>query len=110
MDDCFKPHVVRLILEGYAEEAVRLVCEFYGKYPPRIKVRRVKGMGSALAVYRPRDETIYLSDGSYLRSPFIILHELYHHLRMFSGRHRGTEKHANRFAKSFIEAFKRCRG
>ncbi len=109
MDDCLKAKVVRLILEGSTEEAVKLVCGFYGKYPPRIKVGRVKGMGSALAVYRARDETIYLSNGSYLRNPFIILHELYHHLRMFSGRHRGTEKHANSFAKSFIEAFRRCR-
>ena len=109
MDDCLKAEVVRLILQGSAEEAIRVVCEAYGKPPPKLKVGRVKGMGSALAVYRVRDETIYLSDGSYIRNPFIILHELYHHLRIFSGRHRGTEKHANRFAMSFMEAYRRCK-
>ncbi len=104
---CEKAEVVRLILEGKFMEALEIVCKAYGKPPPRVKIKRVKGMGSALAVYRARDETIYLGDGSYTRNPFILLHELYHHLRMFAGEHRGTEKYADRFALSFIRAYKR---
>jgi len=99
-----KARVVELILDGRAEVALRVVCEAHGRSPPKIRVGRVKGHSRSLAVYEPRSETIYLSDGSLLRNPFVILHELYHHLRMFAGRHRGTEKHANRFAISFLSA------
>ncbi len=99
-----KARVVELILDGRVEEALRIVCEAHGRSPPKIRVGRVKGHSRSLAVYEPRSETIYLSDGSLLRNPFVILHELYHHLRMFAGRHRGTEKHADRFALSFLSA------
>ncbi len=102
-----KAIVIALILEGRVEEALRIVCEAHGKTPPKLRVGRVKGHNKALAVYDARSETIFVSDGSLLRNPFIILHELYHHLRIFAGKHRGTEKHADRFAMSFLESY--CR-
>jgi hypothetical protein len=35
----------------------------------------------------------------------VILHEFYHHLRMHGRKHLGTEKHADRFARDFIEVY-----
>ncbi len=107
MDEAEKARVVQLILEGRTEEAIQLVCESFGRPPPKIRVGRVKGQGRALAVYLPQKSTIYFSDGSLTRNPFVVLHELYHHIRFFAGKHRGTEKHANKFAMEFIEAFSR---
>ncbi|MEM3090481.1 MAG: hypothetical protein QXW17_01825 [Candidatus Bathyarchaeia archaeon] len=37
--------------------------------------------------------------------PFIILREFYHHLRTFGGKHKGTEKNADKFAREFIETY-----
>jgi len=34
-----------------------------------------------------------------------VLHEFYHHIRTSGGIHRGSEKHANMYAKSFIESY-----
>ncbi len=105
LTDREKAIVVSLILQGRVEEALELVCSAYGKVPPKVKVGRVKGHDKALAVYDAKRETIFVSRGDLLRNPFIILHETYHHIRMFAGRHRGTEKHADRFAQSFLEAY-----
>ncbi len=109
LSDEEKARVVELILAGRAEEALRIVCEAHGRSPPRVRVGRVRGHSSSLAVYDPKSETIFLSDGSLFRDPFVLLHELYHHLRMFAGKHRGTEKHADRFARGFVEAYARLR-
>lgn len=102
-----KAKAVMLILEGRTEEALSLVCSAFGKSPPRVRVGHVKGRSRALAVYVPSEETIFFSNGELLRDPFLVLHELYHHIRIFSGEHRGTEKHADEFAKSFIDAYRR---
>ncbi len=100
-----KAKVVALILNGRIDEALKMVCDAYGKSPPKVKIGRIKGHDKALAVYDAKRETIFVSDGTLIRDPFIMLHELYHHLRMFAGKHRGTEKHANRFAKSFLRSY-----
>ncbi len=105
LTDGEKALVVSLILMGRVEEALEIVCSAHGRTPPKVRVGRVKGHDKALAVYDARRETIFVSRGEFLRNPFIILHETYHHLRMLAGRHRGTEKHADRFALSFIEAY-----
>jgi hypothetical protein len=34
-----------------------------------------------------------------------VLHEFYHHVRTREGVHRGSEKRANMYAKSFIDAY-----
>jgi hypothetical protein len=45
-----------------------------------------------------------------LRNPFVILHEFYHHLRTdLDLKHRGTEKHADAFAREFIQVFESSR-
>ncbi len=100
-----KSKVVQLILDGEVEKALKIVCDSYGRKTPKLKVGKVKRHSKALAVYVPRKATIFLSKGSLARNPFIILHELYHHLRFSNGKHKGTEKYANEFALSFIKSY-----
>ncbi len=96
-------HVVKLILNGRTEEAVDLLSEYFGVDPPKLAVKRPKGVGKALAVYVARKETIYFTRGEYYSNPLIVLHEFYHHLRMFEGKHRGTERNADAFALCIVE-------
>ena len=68
----------------------------------------VKGRSKGvLAVYSSDRKEILAVSQEYLYDPFVILHEFYHHLRQFAGRHRGTEKNADKFALDFIAAYKR---
>jgi len=34
------------------------------------------------------------------------MHEFYHHLRTTAGVHKGSEKHANTYARRFIESYR----
>ena len=34
------------------------------------------------------------------------MHEFYHHLRTTAGVHKGSEKHANMYARGFIDSYK----
>ena len=75
---------------------------------PKLAVGATKGKGRrVLAVYSANRKEILAAKREYLYDPFTILHEFYHHLRYFAGVHRGTEKHADRFAIDYIEAYKR---
>jgi ribosome-associated translation inhibitor RaiA len=58
-------------------------------------------------VYVKRENKIYCINSDIFYNPFIILHEFYHHIRTKGGIHRGSEKHANMYAKSFIESYKK---
>ena len=97
--------VVSLILDCKTEEALELLSSYYGVEPPGLKVGRPKGIGKALAVYVASKKTIYVTRGEYMCNPFIILHEYYHHLRTFMGKHRGTEKYADKFALCIISKY-----
>ena len=67
----------------------------------------VKGRSKGVqAVYSANRKEILAAKREYLYDPFTILHEFYHHLRYFGGEHRGTEKHADRFAIEFIQAYR----
>ena len=67
----------------------------------------VKGRSKGVqAVYSANRKEILAAKREYLYDPFTILHEFYHHLRYFGGEHRGTEKHADRFAVEFIQAYR----
>lgn len=100
--------VVWLILDGNAEKAIELLAKHYGVKTPKIKVGLPKGRKKqVLGCYKARDKTIFVLSSDTLKEPFIILHEFYHHLRTSAdAKHRGTEKHANDFAKEFIQAYK----
>ena len=109
MDDKYRARIVELILEGKAEEAIGMLAMEFEVDRPKMKVKHVKGHSKALAVYSAKDRTIYLSDGDLYTNPYVILHEFYHHIRIMFSKHRGTEKHANRFANEFLLAYKRSK-
>lgn len=103
----FKQQIVWLILDGKAEEALALLAEKYGVNKPKLKVGLPKGhKRNALGCYIAKSETITLLDSDTMKNPFIILHEFYHHLRTHAvdKQHRGTEKHADKFAAEFLKA------
>ena len=106
MDEDFKAEIVSMIIQGRTIDAIKKLSDSYGIDPPRIKVGRVKGKSRALAVYIPRTKTIIIQNGELFNNPFVVLHEYYHHLRYQDKRHRGTEQNADKYAASFIQAFK----
>ncbi len=104
----FKVYVVQLVLDGKAEESLQMLASHYKVQVPELKVglpRRHKR--KALGCYVGNDETIYLLNSDAVLNPFIILHEFYHHLRTsIDKQHKGTEKHADTFAREFLEAYR----
>jgi len=101
----FKAQVVRLILKNQAEEAIRALSAHYGVTVPYLKVGLPKKNRRKVACYAAETKTIHVGSRVELQDPFVILHEFYHHLRMHGRKHLGTEKHADRFARDFIEVY-----
>ena len=101
-----KAAVVALILDSKPEEAISQMSRWYKVPQPRLGVGVFEGKTKGVAaVYSPRRKEILAASREYLYDPFVIVHEFYHHLRSRGGKHRGTEKDADRFAVSFIEAY-----
>ena len=99
--------IVHMILTKRTERALEAISSFYHVKPPEIAVGTVKGKRrTAYAVYVPKERKIYAMNSDIFYNPFIILHEFYHHLRTQGGPHRGTERHANLFAKGFIDSYR----
>lgn len=103
----FKSLIVSLIIEGQAEKALELLAKKQNVSTPKIKVGLPKGHKTkALGCYTTKDATISVLNSDVMVNPFVILHEFYHHIRTsINGKHKGTEKKANRFARDFIEAY-----
>ncbi len=98
--------VVSLIIDGQTELALKLLSDYYGISEPDLKVGTVKRHRRVVACYVQNEKRIYLSKGEYITSPFVILHEFYHHLRASElGRKRQVEKRADLFASNFISEF-----
>lgn len=101
----FKSSIVQEILEQRPEEALKILSKKYDVKPPELFVGAIKGhSGKVLGVYVSSKKAIYVKNSTILYNPFVILHEFYHHLRTRPSKHRGTEKHADRFAQDFINA------
>jgi hypothetical protein len=84
------------------------LSKWYKVREPRLGVGVFEGRTKGVAaVYSHGRKEILAANREYLYDPFVIVHEFYHHLRSVGGRHRGTEKDADRFAAGFIEAYKR---
>lgn len=102
----FRAMVVATILDKRTEEAIAMLAKHYRVEVPRLGVGvfegRTKGV---LAVYSANRKEILAATSESLYDPFVMIHEFYHHLRSISGRHRGTEKQADRFALEYIEEF-----
>jgi hypothetical protein len=107
-DDITKAKVVNMILNKKTEDALKILSQFYKVIPPGITVGTIKGKRKTVyAVYVQRESKIYCINSDVFSNPFIILHEFYHHIRTKGGIHRGSEKHANTYAKSFIKSYKK---
>src|ERR687896_1333678 len=108
LDDLTKAKIVYMILNKRTEEALQNLSKFYNTTPPEIVVGTVKGKRKTVyAVYVQKESKIYAINSDVFYNPFIILHEFYHHIRTKGGIHRGSEKNANKYAKSFLEAYNR---
>ena len=108
-EDAMKVGVVALILDSKTEQAIRALSRWYRVEEPRLGVGVVAGRTKGVAaVYSLRRKEILAARREYLYDPFVIIHEFYHHLRSVSGKHRGTEKDADRFALDFIGAYRRA--
>ncbi len=102
----FRAMVVRLIMDGQPELALKLLSEYYGIEEPRLRVGTVKRHRRVLACYVEKEKRIYISKSDFLGNPFVILHEFYHHIRASQiGKRRQVEKRADLFAASFIQDF-----
>jgi hypothetical protein len=98
--------VVRLILDKKTEVALTLLSAFYKVAAPEIKVGTIKGKRKTVyAVYVGRERKIYAMNSEIFYNPFIVLHEFYHHLRSQGTAHRGSEDHANKYAKHFLHSY-----
>lgn len=103
-----KAAVVALILDSKPEEALDVLSKWYRISRPRLGIGVVEGRTKGVAaVYSTRRKEILAANREYLYNPFVMIHEFYHHLRSRSGRHRGTEKDADKFAIDFIAAYRR---
>lgn len=107
LDDTFKAYIVQLIIDKKTEKAIESLSRFYEIKPPQIVVGTIKGKRRTVyAVYVQRECKIYCINSDIFYNPFIIMHEFYHHLRTTAGVHRGSEKHANMYAREFINSYK----
>jgi len=107
LDDTFKAYIVQLIIDKKTEQAIESLSQFYEIKPPQIVVGTIKGKRRTVyAVYVQRECKIYCINSDIFYNPFIIMHEFYHHLRTTAGVHRGSEKHANMYARGFIDSYK----
>ncbi len=103
-----KASVVATILDSRTEDAFEMLCEWYRVQRPRLGIGVVEGRTKGVAaVYSVRRKEILAARREFLYDPFVMIHEFYHHLRSTSGRHKGTEKQADRFALDFIAAYQK---
>ena len=103
-----KALVVALIVDSKTEEAIRVLSRWYKVSTPQLGIGVVEGKTKGVAaVYSQRRKEILAARREFMYDPFVMIHEFYHHLRSVSGRHRGTEKQADKFALGFIAAYKR---
>lgn len=108
LNDLAKAKIVYMILNKKTEEALRDLSKLYNVIPPKIVVGTVKGKRKTVyAVYVQKESKIYAINSDIFYNPFIVLHEFYHHIRTRGGTHRGSERNANIYAKSFIDAYNR---
>ena len=107
-DERFKSVIVATILDSRTEEAIGMLCDHYHVVKPKIGVGVIEGRTKGIrAVYSQNNKEILAAKREYFYDPFVMIHEFYHHLRSVSGKHRGTEKQADKFAIDFIQAYNR---
>lgn len=104
-----KVSVVALILDSKPEVAIRVLSRWYKVSEPRLGVGVFEGRTKGVAaVYSQSRKEILAASREFLYNPFVMIHEFYHHLRSTSGKHRGTERQADEFARGFITEYRRA--
>jgi hypothetical protein len=106
-DVLFRAKVVYLILSKDTEEALELLSQRYEVVKPKLKVGMPKRHSKNPACYVGKNRTIHVSRREILWNPQIILHEFYHHLRRETDAQGGIEKYADKFAKNYLEAYRK---
>ena len=107
-EDEMKASVVALILDSKPEVAIDALSRWYRVSKPKLGIGVVEGKTKGVAaVYSQKRKEILAANREFMYDPFVMIHEFYHHLRSVSGKHRGTEKQADRFALGFISAYQR---
>ena len=107
-EDQMKALVVALILDSKTEEAIRVLSRWYKVSTPLLGIGVVEGKTKGVAaVYSQKRKEILAARREFMYDPFVMIHEFYHHLRSVSGRHRGTEKQADKFALDFLDTYRR---
>jgi len=107
-DEQKKASVVALILDSKTEEAIDFLSKWYKVSVPRLGIGVFEGRTKGVAaVYSQGRKEILAAKREYMYDPFVMIHEFYHHLRSTTGKHRGTEKQADKFALDFIAAYER---
>ena len=110
-EDQMKAYVVALIFDSNPEEAIRVLSRWYKVSIPKLGIGVVEGKTKGVAaVYSQNRKEILAARREYMYNPFVMIHEFYHHLRSASGKHRGTEKQADRFALDFVSTYQRIAG
>ena len=108
LDELTKARIVYMILNKRTEEALEYLSKLYNIATPEIAVGTVKGKRKTVfAVYVQKESKIYAINSDIFYNPFVVLHEFYHHIRTKAGVHRGSEKNADMYAKSFIDYYNR---
>ena len=108
IQDLMQAYIVALILDSKPEEAIRVLSKWYKVSEPRLGVGVLEGRTKGIAaVYSQRRKEIMAARREFFYDPFVMIHEFYHHLRSTSGKHRGTEKQADKFALQFIASYRR---
>ena len=106
LDDLTKARIVYMILNKRTEEALEYLSKLYNIDTPEIAVGTVKGKRKTVyAVYVQKQSKIYAINSDIFYNPFVVLHEFYHHIRTKAGSHRGSEKNADMYAKSFSDSY-----
>jgi hypothetical protein len=103
----FRAKVVYLILSKDTEEALELLSRRYEVVKPKLRVGMPKRYSRNPACYVGKSRTIHVSRREILWNPKVILHEFYHHLRRETDAHGGIEKYADKFAESYLEAYRK---
>jgi hypothetical protein len=106
-EERFRAAIVSLILSRETETAVDLLSKRFKVRRPTLEIGHTKGKKIALAVFSVSANSIAFADQEYFFNPFVVLHEMYHCIRSRSGRHRGTEKNADKFALDYIESYRK---
>ena len=102
----FRANIVQQIIDGHVELALASLCAHYDISEPSVRVGTVKRHRRVLACYVEKERRIYFSNSDFLKNPFVVLHEFYHHLRSLgTGRGKQVEKRADLFAATFIRDF-----